>query len=91
MAETRFRFFSTSLGIRGFGSFLCRSGFRYDYFGGFGSFDARPIARYEAFANSLVFGRTTPSDDPAANHARSVIGTLGPEIVRPEPAVNAGG
>ncbi|MEO0427239.1 MAG: hypothetical protein AAF160_07295 [Pseudomonadota bacterium] len=91
-AETRFRSFSTGFGRRGFGPFFFRSGFRHGFFGGFGGFTTtRPITRYEAFANILVFDGEKPEDDPAAYDARSVIETLGPEIIRPEVVVNAAG
>lgn len=90
-AETRFRSFSTGFGRTGFGPFFFRSGFRHGFFGGFGSVSTRPITRYEAFANILVFDGAKPADDPAAYDARSVVETLGPEIIRPEPVVAAGG
>ncbi|MEO0622188.1 MAG: hypothetical protein AAFU49_00340 [Pseudomonadota bacterium] len=90
-AKTRFRSFSTGFGTRGFGPFFYRSGFQHGYFGGFASTDARPITRYEAFANILVFAGEKPPEDPAAYDARSVIETLGSEVVRPEAAVSAGG
>ncbi|MEM0944800.1 MAG: hypothetical protein AAGI70_12740 [Pseudomonadota bacterium] len=89
-AETRFRSFSTGFGRGGFGPFFFRSGFRHGFFGGVGTSDARPITRYEAFANILVFDGEKPDDDPAAYDARSVIETLGPQIVRPEAVVPAG-
>ncbi|MEM6546286.1 MAG: hypothetical protein AAF713_00920 [Pseudomonadota bacterium] len=91
-AQTRFRSFSTGFGSTGFGPFFFRSGFRHGFFGGFGgSVSTRPITRYEAFANILVFEGEKPAEDAAAYDARSVIETLGPEIIRPEPVVDASG
>ncbi|MEM6489241.1 MAG: hypothetical protein AAF677_13415 [Pseudomonadota bacterium] len=90
-AETRFRSFSTGFGRSGFGPFFYRSGFSHGFFGGVGTVNSRPITRYEAYANILVFEGEKPVEDPAAYDARSVIETLGPQIVRPDPVVPAGG
>ncbi|MEM7669082.1 MAG: hypothetical protein AAF317_08005, partial [Pseudomonadota bacterium] len=66
-----------------FGPFFFRSGHRSSAFGGFASTSTRPINRYEAFANILVFDGKKPGEDASAYDARSVLETLGPEIVLP--------
>lgn len=91
-AETRFRSFSTGFGTSGFGPFYYRSGFRRGFFGSATTVtDTRPITRYEAFANILVFEGEKPEDDASAYDARSVLQTLGPEIVRPDVVLDATG
>ncbi|MEM6972929.1 MAG: hypothetical protein AAF577_08985 [Pseudomonadota bacterium] len=89
--ETRFRAFATGFGSGGFGPYFYRSGFRHGFFGGAASTTSRPITRYEAYANILTFEGEKPAEDPTAYDARSVLETLGPQIIRPEPVVNASG
>ncbi|MEO1495335.1 MAG: hypothetical protein AAFV19_24595 [Pseudomonadota bacterium] len=81
---TRFRSFSTGFGRSGFGPFFYRSNFKHGFFGGVESSTARPINRYEAFANILVFKGEKPVEDPTAYDARSIIETIGPQVIRPE-------
>ncbi|MEM9429668.1 MAG: hypothetical protein AAGA32_09245 [Pseudomonadota bacterium] len=45
----------------------------------------RPVTRYIATAEIVAFDGRKPSENPDAYDARSVLLTLGPTIVRPEP------
>lgn len=83
-AITRFRGFSSGIGIGGFGPYFYRSSFSRGFFGSVGTSNLRPVSRYEAFANILVFRGEKPDEDGEAYDARSVIQTLGPDIILPE-------
>lgn len=69
-------------GYRRFGKFAFSRGFGF----GIRSLSSRPINRYEAFANIVVFSGDKPADDASAYDARSLIETLGPKIIRPDPS-----
>ncbi|MEM9011167.1 MAG: hypothetical protein AAGE18_08075 [Pseudomonadota bacterium] len=85
-AETSFRSTTNGFGRGGFGGGrFFRSGFRGGFFGDFSTTTTRPITRYEAFANILVFEGEKPDDADSAYDARSVIETLGGQIIRPAP------